>query len=97
VTAATLRPVQLDLGASGRSSDPHEIPADGAAWRIAIDAAVGADGWYDDIHGDPAWRRLMTHRMGDEILAELLPGLATGVDAAAGRSTGDLRIERSAR
>ncbi len=39
----------------------------------------------------------MTHRMGDEILAELLPGLATGVDDAIGRITGDLRMKRSAR
>ncbi|MDQ4215293.1 FAD binding domain-containing protein [Microbacterium sp. ASV81] len=86
VTASTSRPVQLDLAVPG--TDPHAIPADGAAWRGAIDAAV--DGWYDDIHGDPSWRRLMTHRLGDEILAELLPGLATGVDDAIGRVSGDL-------
>ena len=72
------------------------VRADGAAWREAIDAAVdGTRGWYDDIHGEPAWRRLMTHRLGEEILAELLPESASGIDDAIGRVTGDLRIERS--
>lgn len=97
VTASTFHPIVLDVAA-----DPGEggtvVPADGAAWRAAVDAAVGRTrGWYDDIHGEPAWRRRMTHRLGDEILAELLPGLATGVDDAIGRVTGDLRIERTAR
>lgn len=74
------------------------VRADGAAWRDAIDAAVGRTrGWYDDIHGEPAWRRLMTHRLGEEILAELLPESASGVDDAIGRTTGDLHIERSTR
>jgi len=81
-----------------RSENGIAIRADGAAWRAAIDAAVDRmRGWYDDIHGEPAWRRRMTHRLGEEILAELLPGLATGVDDAIGRVTGDLRIERSTR
>jgi hypothetical protein len=100
VTASTFHPIVLDVAA-----DPHLVrplgdrgACDGAAWRAAIDAAVeGTRGWYDDIHGEPAWRRRMTHRLGDEILAEPLPGLATGVDDAIGRVTGDLRIERSAR
>jgi len=88
ITASVPRPIVLDLVVTPRR-------ADAAAWRIAIDAAAaGAGGWYDDIHGEPAWRRLMTHRLGDEIVAELLPG-ATGVDEARGRVTGDLRIERS--
>lgn len=87
-------PVVLDRAARGRMD---RIRADAAAWRTAIDAAAaGTGGWYDDIHGEPEWRRLMTHRLGDEILAELLPG-ATGVDEARGRVTGDLRIERSTR
>jgi CO/xanthine dehydrogenase FAD-binding subunit len=101
VTASVPRPVVLDLVAEappGRRQTRRGAPAsaaDAAAWRIAIDAAAaGAGGWYDDNHGEPAWRRLMTHRLGDEILAELLPG-ATGVDEAVGRVTGDLRIERS--
>jgi len=103
VTASTFHPIVLDVTAdpdpvATNGSDGFAIRADGSAWRAAIDAAVGRTrGWYDDIHGEPAWRRLMTHHLGDEILAELLPGLATGVDDAIGRVTGDLRIERSAR
>lgn len=95
VTASVARPVMLDLAVDvdlGRRSGA--VRADSEAWRTAVDRAAGR--WYDDVHGDPAWRRLMTHRLGDEILAELLPGLATGVDRAAGRITGDLRIERRA-
>lgn len=95
VTASTFRPVVLDLGTDpSTGSGTHGLRADAAAWRAAIDAAAGR--WYDDIHGEPAWRRLMTHRLGDEILAELLPGTATGVDDALDRVTGDLRIERRA-
>lgn len=82
---------------AGRRHAGRPIPADATAWRTAIDtAAGGTGGWYDDIHGEPEWRRLMTHRLGDEILAELLPG-ATGVEEARGRVTGDLRMERSTR
>ncbi|MDR2322399.1 MAG: FAD binding domain-containing protein [Microbacterium sp.] len=81
---------------TGRTTPARTVRADGAAWRDAIDAAVARTrGWYDDIHGEPAWRRLMTHRLGEEILAELLPESATGIDDAIGRVTGDLRIERS--
>ncbi|MFF3026793.1 FAD binding domain-containing protein [Microbacterium sp. NPDC057944] len=99
VTASVFRPFVLDLhadhGQAGRRRADRPTLADAAAWRTAIDAAAaGTGGWYDDIHGDPAWRRLMTHRLGDEILAELLPG-ATGVDGARGRVTGDLRMERT--
>ena len=97
VSASTFRPLVLDVSADPRDAGTT-VPADGAAWRAAIDAAVARTrGWYDDIHGEPAWRRRMTHRLGDEILAELLPGLVTGVDDAYGRTTGDLRLERSAR
>lgn len=106
VTASTFQPIVLDLAADPeramrderRSGTVGAALADGAAWRAAIDAAVeGTRGWYDDIHGEPAWRRRMTHRLGDEILAELLPEHATGVDDAIGRVTGDLRLERRAR
>ena len=96
VTASTFRPVTLDLGPS-TGSGPQRIPADAGAWRRAIDTAAGANGgWYDDIHGESAWRRTMTHRLGDEILAELLPASATGVDDAQGRVTGDIRMRRMA-
>lgn len=97
VTASTFHPIVLDLAAPTENDGSHVL-ADGTAWRTAIDAAVDRTrGWYDDIHGEPAWRRRMTHRLGDEIIAELLPGIATGVDDAVGRITGDLRLERSAR
>jgi len=108
VTASTFHPIVLDVRAdpgavAGSATDRSEtaapaVRADGTAWRDAIDAAVDRTrGWYDDIHGEPAWRRLMTHRLGEEILAELLPESASGVDDAIGRVTGDLRIERSTR
>ncbi|WP_223626471.1 FAD binding domain-containing protein [Microbacterium sp. EST19A] len=95
VTASTFHPIVLDLGAEPEA-DAGTVHADAESWRRAIDEATARRGWYDDIHGAPSWRRLMTHRLGDEILAELLPGVATGVDAALGRTTGDLHIERRA-
>lgn len=96
VTASTFRPVTLNIGPS-TGPGTRSVPADAAAWRRAIDAAVeAAGGWYDDIHGEPAWRRTMTHRLGDEILAELLPATATGVDDAHGRTTGDITMRRTA-
>lgn len=95
VTASVGRPVMLDIAADADlERRSGVVQADAGAWRTAVDRKAGR--WYDDVHGDPAWRRLMTHRLGDEILAELLPGIATGVDRAAGRVTGDLRIERRA-
>jgi len=103
VTASTFHPIVLDVTAdpdviARSATDGPVVRADGDAWQAAIDAAVARTrGWYDDIHGEPAWRRRMTHRLGTEILAELLPDAATGVDDAIGRVTGDLRIERSAR
>lgn len=89
VTASTRRPHIIDLGGAG------EIPATAPAWRAAIDAAVADEGWHDDMHGAPVWRRAMTHRLGAEILAELLPNRDTGTAAAAGRTTGDLHLDRS--
>jgi len=103
VTASTFHPIVLDVTAdpdviARSATDGPVVRADGDAWQAAIDAAVARTrGWYDDIHGEPAWRRRMTHRLGAEILAELLPEFATGVDDAVGRVTGDLRIERSTR
>jgi CO/xanthine dehydrogenase FAD-binding subunit len=86
VTASTRRPLVVDLGGAGQP------PASGDGWRSAVDTAVADGGWHDDVHGAPDWRRAMTHRLGDEILAELLPGMA---DAA--RTTGDITVERTAR
>lgn len=86
VTASTRRPQVVDLGAAG------EPAATGEGWRSAIDAAVADEGWHDDVHGAPAWRRAMTHRLGEEILAELLSGTP-----ATAPTTGDITVERTAR
>lgn len=65
VTASTKRPHIIELGTDTRH------PATSAGLHKAIDAEV--DGrWHDDIHGSPRWREAMTHRLGEEILAELL-------------------------
>lgn len=61
VTASTRRPVRLDL--------PRCPDADGL--REAIAAGVGADLWYDDVHGAPDWREHVTHLLAEEIRAEL--------------------------
>ncbi|GAB2761569.1 FAD binding domain-containing protein [Sinomonas soli] len=86
VTASTRRPLVIDLGGAGQP------PASGDGWRSAVDSAVADGGWHDDVHGAPDWRRAMTHRLGQEILAELLPGTA-----GAARTTGDITVERTAR
>ncbi|MGW8565058.1 FAD binding domain-containing protein [Isoptericola sp. NPDC055881] len=64
VTASTRRPVQLRFA-------PGAHP-DAAALSAAIDAAIPADLYHDDIHGLPAWRRDMTYRLAEEIRRELL-------------------------
>ncbi|MCK8787129.1 FAD binding domain-containing protein [Roseomonas sp. NAR14] len=61
VTAATRRPVRLDFPA---------IPGE-AALRAALAAAIPAALWYDDLHGAPAWREHLTHRLALEIREEL--------------------------
>jgi CO/xanthine dehydrogenase FAD-binding subunit len=62
VTAATPRPVRL------RFAD-LPTPAEAVA---ALDRAV--PGWYDDVHGRPAWRAAMTRRYVAEVIAELASG-----------------------
>lgn len=37
----------------------------------AIEEVVASEGWYDDIHGHPQWRRHMTLRFAEEIRQEL--------------------------
>ena len=61
VTAATKRPVQLRF---------EELPG---AQELAgeLGSAIPEGLYHDDIHGLPAWRRDMTHRLAAEILAEL--------------------------
>jgi CO/xanthine dehydrogenase FAD-binding subunit len=70
VTAATKRPVQLRFASL---PDAPEL-ADG------LGAAIPEGLYHDDIHGLPAWRRDMTHRLAEEIRAEL--GLPAGAPAA---------------
>jgi CO/xanthine dehydrogenase FAD-binding subunit len=61
VTAATPRPVKFEFDA---------LPS-AEALRARIDAEIPTDGWYDDIHGAPAWRRHMTLHFAQEIRDEL--------------------------
>ena len=61
VTAATRRPVRLELAA---------LPGV-AALRDALAAAIPAELWYDDVHGAPDWRAHVTHLLAGEILMEL--------------------------
>ncbi|GGO38515.1 FAD binding domain-containing protein [Streptomyces lasiicapitis] len=63
VTAATVRPVRLWF----------PLPPDAAGLRAALTAAVGADEWFDDIHGLPEWRRHMAFRYAEEVRRELNP------------------------
>ena len=75
VTAATKRPVQLRFDGV---PEPDRVAA-------ALDDAIPAGLYHDDIHGLPAWRRDMTYRLAEEIRAELAapegtPGLAFSGD-----------------
>ncbi|MDQ1060176.1 CO/xanthine dehydrogenase FAD-binding subunit [Arthrobacter globiformis] len=69
VTAATKRPLQLRFASL---PDAPELADE-------LEAAVPADLYHDDIHGLPAWRRDMTHRLAEEIRTEL--GLPAGAPA----------------
>ncbi|MHC6228467.1 FAD binding domain-containing protein [Arthrobacter sp. MMS24-T111] len=61
VTAATKRPVQLRFDG---------LP-DADRLAAAVEDAIPADLYHDDVHGLPAWRRDMTYRLAEEIRAEL--------------------------
>ena len=61
VTASVPRPLRLTF----------EAMPDQASLAQAVDNAAGADGWHDDVHGAPDWRRHMTLRLADEIRREL--------------------------
>jgi CO/xanthine dehydrogenase FAD-binding subunit len=63
VTASTRRPVQLRFGA-GALPGPRALAE-------ALEAAIPAALYHDDIHGDPAWRRDMTYRLAEELRLEL--------------------------
>jgi hypothetical protein len=80
VTAATKRPVQLRFG---------DLPA-AAELAAALDDAVPAGLYSDDIHGLPAWRRDMTYRLAEEIRTELsLPGGRTARGGPSVQVSGD--------
>ena len=68
ISASTPRPVQIAFAA---------MPS-AAALRRAIDERIAADGWFDDVHGTPAYRRHLTRYFAESIRAELA---GTGADA----------------
>jgi CO/xanthine dehydrogenase FAD-binding subunit len=61
VTASTPRPLKFAF-------DALPAPAD---LRARIDDEIPPDAWYDDIHGQPAWRRHMSLHFAEEIRREL--------------------------
>ncbi|MGF7160646.1 CO/xanthine dehydrogenase FAD-binding subunit [Rhodoligotrophos appendicifer] len=61
ITAATPRPVQLIFDAIPEAEDLRE----------RIEAAVPADGWFDDVHGKAAYKRHLTHHFAEQIREEL--------------------------
>ncbi|MFJ7625199.1 FAD binding domain-containing protein [Streptomyces sp. NPDC097595] len=61
VTAATTRPFRFWF----------PLPPTAGRLRSAIDAAVSAAEWFDDIHGLPEWRRHMALRLAEEVRREL--------------------------
>jgi CO/xanthine dehydrogenase FAD-binding subunit len=70
VTAATKRPVQLRFGSLPEAPELAD----------ELGAAIPAGLYHDDIHGLPEWRHDMTHRLAEEIRAEL--GMPAGAPAA---------------
>jgi hypothetical protein len=42
-----------------------------AELRHAIDEAIPAGGYFDDVHGSPAYRRRLTYYCAEQIRAEL--------------------------
>lgn len=67
VTGSTPRPVQL-----------HLLHPRADELRAAIDAAIPANGYFDDVNGTPAYKRHLTYHFAEEIRAELA---ATGGEA----------------
>jgi CO/xanthine dehydrogenase FAD-binding subunit len=62
VTAATRRPFRIVFATS----------PDGAELRQGLETTIPDAMYYDDLHGDPDWRRCMTFRLAEEIRQELL-------------------------
>lgn len=73
VSGSTARPVQLRF-APGRHPGP-------AGLLHALETGIGAQDYHDDIHGRPAWRRAMTHRLALEVLGELFPAPRPGSES----------------
>jgi CO/xanthine dehydrogenase FAD-binding subunit len=61
ISAATPRPVQLTF---------PEVP-EAAELRERLHEAIPDDGWFDDVHGTPAYRQHMSHYFAEQIRAEL--------------------------
>ncbi len=61
ITAAVRRPVRIAFAARPNHAMLHS----------AIDAAIPASVVHDDVHGSPAWRRHMTHRLAREAVDAL--------------------------
>jgi hypothetical protein len=61
ITASTPRPVQLQFA---------DVPSE-QELLTRLDQALPPDGYYDDVHGAPAWRAAMTRRFAQEILEEI--------------------------
>ena len=66
VTASTPRPVKLSFDDMPNADD----------LRARIERTIPVDGWFDDIHGAPAWRRHMSLHFAEEIRRELSAGAA---------------------
>lgn len=63
LTASTPRPLPLEL--------PASLTPDEAAAALDREVRQSPGGWFEDLHGAPAWRRHMSLRFAREIFAEL--------------------------
>jgi len=61
ITAATPRPIQLRFDHLPSATD----------LRRAIDECIPADGYFNDVHGSPDYKRHLTHHLAEQIRAEL--------------------------
>ncbi len=67
ITASTPRPAKLSF---------DSMPS-AESLRTRIEKEIPGDGWYDDVHGAPAWRRHMSLHFAEEIRRELGAGAAS--------------------
>lgn len=74
ITAATPRPIQLRLSRGASSS----------MLEAALDAAIPADAYFDDVNGTPAYKRHVTRYFAEEIRAELAAASPPTSHATAG-------------